>query len=487
MSSEDYYEILGVSKNVNDAELKKKYKKLAMKYHPDRNSSGGETIKKVNAEKFKDISKAYNVLSDPDKRKKYDMFGEEGLQGMGEGPSPFDMFGNIFSSMGGMGGGIFGNSRQQRPPDNSKKASPNFYAKLSMSLQDAYRGIKVEKRLPRIEKCDLCNGKGTTLPDGIQSCRICQGKGKIVQMKRMGPMVTQQISTCYACKGNGKILKEGAECNKCIGAKIVSNIRNYKIQIPKGSIDGDEITIKGESDWVEGYGYHGDLIFKLELTIGTCNMKREGYNLVITRNISLVDSLCGVDFGIKHLDDRVIRVKYNGIIKEGDSLLVKGEGMSISKEKQKNIKQLNKTIKSGDLVIRFKLLYPDELDEERKKLIKKVIPNVKSLDSRNINILPEHYPVLKKKKIQIEDNKEIEKETFNFTETYNNNSKTSNNKSGNGDGKTNNQPFGNQFPFGPEGNPFNNGSFPFNQQQNNNMTGNMPGGMSEGVPECNQM
>ena len=476
MSSSDYYKILGVSKDASEAELKKKYKKLAMKYHPDRNNGCDETTRKANAEKFKEISKAYTVLSDPDKRKKYDMFGEEGMQGMGDGPSPFDVFGSMFGNMGGMGGmgsGIFGGMKQRRPPDNSKKASPDVYAKLSVSLQDAYRGIEINKSLPRVEKCDLCNGKGTTLPDGIQTCRICQGKGQTVQMKRMGPMVTQQISTCYACKGAGETLRQGAECKKCKGAKIISNIRNYKIKIPAGSVDGDEITIKGESDWIEGYGYHGDLIFKLELNIGTCNMKREGINLVITRNISLVESLCGVDFGIKHLDDRVIRIKYDGIIKEGDSLLVKGEGMPISKNKKKR----KTTAKAGDLVIRFKLLYPDELDEERKKLIKKVIPNVKSLDPRNINILPEHYPVLKKKKVSIDEDKEIVKETFNFTES-NKNNKTTNNTTTNNNGQTNNQPFGNQFPFGPEGSPFNTNNFPFNQNQ---------GGMPEGVPECNQM
>ena len=383
--------------------------------------------------------------------------------------------------MGGMGGGIFGNSRQQRPPDNSKKASPNAMANLNISLQDAYRGIEIEKSLPRVEKCGDCNGKGTTAPDGIQNCRICDGKGKTVQMKRMGPMVTQQISTCYACKGACKMIKPGSECKKCKGAKIVSNIRNYKIKIPRGTIDGDEITIKGESDWIEGYGYHGDLIFRISLNIGICNIKREGYNLVINKTISLVDSLCGVDFGVKHLDDRVIRVKYDGIIKEGESLLIKGEGMPINKVKQKQLKKKGQNIKSGDLVIRFKLLYPDTFDEERKKLIQKIIPGVKSSDPRNINILPEHYQILKDKNITLEEDKCIEKEHFKVPNTDSNQDSSNKNNTSSRNNQEDN-PFGNNFPFGPNGSPFSGANFPFNQQQNNNIPG-----MPEGVPECNQM
>ena len=486
MPSSDYYEILGVSKDASDAEIKKKYKKLAMKYHPDRNS-GDEETKKNNEEKFKDISKAYTVLSDSDKRKKYDMFGEEGMQGMSEGPSPFDVFGSMFGNMGGMGGmgGMFGNSRQ-RQPDNSKKSSPDAMASLSVSLQDAYRGIEIEKSLPRIEKCDQCQGKGTDKPDGIQNCRICDGKGQTVQMKRMGPMVSQQISVCYACKGKCKMIKPGSECKKCKGVKSVSNIRNYKIKIPPGTIDGDELVYKGESDWVEGYGFHGDLIFKVSLNIGTSNMKREGFNLVINKTISLVDSLCGVDFGIKHLDDRVIRVKYDGIIKEGEALLIKGEGIPISKDKRKQLKKQGNSAKSGDLVIRFKLLYPDALDEERKGLIKKVIPNVKSIDPRNINILPEHYPILKEKNIAVEEDKIIEKEKFqvpNQNNTDNNKPNQSRNNS-NQSGNSNSQ-FGDNFPFGPNGSPFGNG-FPFNGGPGNVSSG-IPDGMPDGVPECNQM
>lgn len=474
MPSTDYYEILGVSKDATDAEIKKKYKKLAMKYHPDRNSSDEET-KKQNENIFKDISKAYTVLSDSEKRKKYDMFGEEGMQGMGEGPSPFDVFGSMFNNMSGMGD-IFGNSRH-RQADNSKKSSPDAMANLTVSLHDAYCGVEIDKSLPRIEKCDECLGKGTNKPDGIQKCRICDGKGKTVQMKRMGPMVTQQITVCYSCKGKCMMIKPGSECKKCKGAKLVSNIRNYKIKIPPGTIDGDELVYKGESDWVEGYGYHGDLIFKVCLNIGTSNMKREGYNLVINKTISLVDSLCGIDFGVKHLDDRVIRVKYDGIIKEGEALLIKEEGMPISEEKRKKIKTNGNNVKAGDLVIRFKLLYPDVLDEERKGLIKKVIPNVKSIDPRNINILPEHYSILKDKNIIVEKEKKIEKETSQIP-NQNKKHNTRHSNSRNNAHQTDSQ-FGNNFPFGTNGSPF--------ASNFNGIPGNVSGGMPEGVSECNQM
>ena len=472
MPSIDYYEILGVSKDSSDSEIKKKYKKLAMMYHPDRNS-GDEDTKKKNENKFKDISKAYTVLSDTEKKKKYDMFGEEGLQGMGDVSSSFDVFGRMFGNMGGMGG-LFGNQNQRRP-NNSKKSSPDVIATLTISLQDAYRGIEIEKKLPRIEKCGDCLGKGTTEPEGIQKCHICDGKGQTVQMKRMGPMVTHQITTCYACKGECMRIKPGDECKKCKGVKYVSNIRNYLIKIPPGTIDGNELIFKGESDWVEGFGFHGDLIFKVKLCSVTSNMKREGFNLVINKTISLVDSLCGVDFGVKHLDDIVIRVKYDGIIKEGDSLLIKGKGMPISKDMRKQLKKTGIDIICGDLVIRFKLLYPDAFDEERKGLIKKVIPNVKSTDPRNINILPEHYTILKKKNIIVDDESTIEKETYRVPNQGGANNRPSSSRNTTNQEDNLNSSFGSNFPFGQNG-------FPFNGNIGNDFKD-----IPEGVSECNQM
>lgn len=452
-TSKNYYVILGVSKDANDVEIKKHYKKLAMKYHPDRNK-GDEAQKNKNAEIFKDISKAYTVLSDSGKRKQYDMFGEEGVQNMGDGPSPFDMFSNLFSGgMGGMGGmgsmgGIFGNSRQKA--DNSNKASPSACANLTVSLQDAYKGVNVEKSLPRIEKCPDCLGKGTVEPNGVQSCRICDGKGHTIQMKRMGPMVTQSVSPCYACNGKCKIIKEGLECKKCNGGKCISTIRNYNIKVLPGSIDGDEIKFVGESDWIEGYGSHGDLFFKLDLHVGNSNMKREGFNLVVNKTISLVDSLCGIDFCIKHLDDRVIRINYDGIIRDGDTLLVKGEGMPISKERSKT-HNIDTSVLNGDMVIRFKLLYPDELKKEQKEYIRKIIQPIKSNDPRNINILPEHINTLKENNIRIEENKTI------VLEKNNHNTSTHSNKHSN---KHSNMDFNNV---------------------------NISNVLPEGVQECNQM
>jgi len=461
-TSNNYYDILGVSKDANDTEIKKQYKKLAMKYHPDRNK-GDESLKSKNADKFKEISKAYTVLSDSGKRKQYDMFGEEGIQNMGDGISPFDMFSNLFNGgmggMGGMGGigcmggigGLIGHSRKKA--DNSNKSSPSSDAKLTVSLQDAYKGVNVEKSLPRIEMCPDCLGKGTLEPNGIQSCRICDGKGHTIQMKRMGPMVTQSVSPCYACNGKCKIIKKGLECKKCNGNKCVSIIRNYNIKIMPGSIDGDEIKFVGESDWVEGYGSHGDLIFKLDLHIGNSNMKREGFNLVINKTISLVDSLCGIDFCIKHLDDRVIRIKYDGIIRDGDTLLVKGEGMPISKERSKT-HNIDTSILNGDLVMRFKLLYPDELKKEQKEYLRKIIPSIKSNDPRNINILPEHINTLKENNIKIEENHTIILEK----NIYNNSNNKTRNKTRNNIGD----------------------NMDFNNIHINN-------GLPEGVQECNQM
>ena len=385
-SKNDYYEILGVSKDADEKTIKKSYRKLAMKWHPDRNKDNNEEA----TQKFQEINQAFAVLSDEKKRKLYDQFGEEGVQQSGDMPdmNPFDIFGSffgdnnpfggMFSGMGGMG------SDPRRKRDMSHEKTPDKRLNIEIGLKMAFTGGTVKKSMSRDEKCSNCNGIGCENRNNIIECYTCDGKGQTIQMQRMGPMVTQSIQTCKTCKGKGKQIKKGKECKKCQGKRIKANVRNYEINIPPGTVDGDMIKMPGESDWVDGYGFYGDLYFQVRLNNKGTQFIREGQNLIINKEISLIDSLCGVHFGITHLDNRIIEVKFEEILKYNNVLVIKGEGMPA-----------NGKNKVGDLVIRFKIIYPTKFIPQQKEYLRKLIPNNTNLGPSNMNIQPDKLQSLR--------------------------------------------------------------------------------------------
>ena len=394
----NYYDTLGVEKTATEAEIKKAYRKKALKYHPDRNPDNKEESEK----KFKEVSRAYSVLSDKSKKQQYDQFGEEGLrqfEGMSNsgGGNPFDIFNNIFGNasgggagipgMGGMGGAfssMFGGMGQRTKQDKSKMNSPDKKVKIKITLKEAFNGAKISKSMPRVQKCSACNGYGCCNPSDIIECKHCDGKGMITQMRQIGPMITQSTSQCPVCKGEGKTISKGKECKKCNGKKYMQTIRNFDIVIPEGSVDGNMVKFKGESDWEPGYGFHGDLYFVIQIDSSEYPyIKREGLNLIIFKKINLMHSLCGIDFGFKNLNDKVIRVKYDGIIKNNDKFVLKGQGLPdlSSKAKYKS----NKKNKCGDVIFVFEVVYPTHLDEKRKMYLSKIIPTMNYPEPSDIN------------------------------------------------------------------------------------------------------
>ena len=392
MPGKGYYELLGLEKNASEKDIKKSYKKLAMKHHPDRNPNNKEEAEK----KFKDISRAYSVLSDKTKRQQYDQFGEEGLrqfEGMSNsgGGNPFDVFNNIFGNagggipgMGGMGGAfssMFGGMGQQRKQDKSKMSSPDKKVKLVISLKQAFNGCTIQKSMPRVDKCSGCNGYGCKNPSDIIECKNCGGKGFVMQVRQIGPMVTQSSSVCPVCKGEGKTFPKDKCCPKCNGKKYMQTIRNYDIKIPPGSLDKHMIKLKGESSWEPGYGFHGDLYFVIAVDGSDYpHIKREGLNLIVHKKINLMHSLCGVDFGFKNLNDEVIRVKYDNIIKNNDRLVLEGKGLPAMVPEKNNNKS------HGDLIFNFEVVYPPALDEKRKMYLSKIIPTVSYPEPTHVNL-----------------------------------------------------------------------------------------------------
>jgi len=383
-TKKSFYEILGIQKDADEEAIRKAYKKLALKWHPDRNRDNQEEANL----KFQEINKAYNVLSDTRKRQIYDQAGEEGLEGAdapgGAGFDPRDIFSQFFG--GGQGGGFsfFGGGGGNHE-NKAHQASPQKEVPIAIDITLCYKGGKQEITVPRAEKCPECDGRGCKSADDIVKCPPCNGQGVAIQVQRT-PFGVQQIhSTCRKCAGKGKSIKPGTECPKCQGRKSVQVSKKYTVDIPAGAIDGFPITIKGESDWVPEYGYVGDLILIARVSTPTgCVFKREGHNLVIKKPISLVESLCGIHFGIRHLDDRILEVKWERIIKPGDSLVIRGEGLPVYQPRPN-------TPQKGDIIIRFDVVYPGEyLDQQTKQTLRTVIPNGQSPPgqgkSMNINM-----------------------------------------------------------------------------------------------------
>jgi len=367
MSNTKYYDILGVSKTSTKGEIKKAYHKMAIKYHPDRNPNN----KKESEEKFKKVSNAYRILSDDDLRKRYDRFGEAGIKSDGGPPAgfnPFDLFSNIFGGSGfrggfGQGFSPFNVSAQQIP-----RKSRSILKEINVSLKDLYTGKSEVLNLNKQVKCDLCKGRGCVNPNDKIDCNICHGKGKILQVAQLGPGMFQQIlKPCYNCKSKGKIIRNGQHCSKCNGDGINRISKNLDFYIHPGTKDGEKIILHGEASEEPDLPEAGDLILKINQTGSQNGMNREGNNLVYRKEISLAEALCGLEFTIKHLDDRKILLKTDKIINPNTIMKVSNEGMPIK----------NQDLTYGDLIVRFIINFPFRLNSERKKYLKRILPKSK--------------------------------------------------------------------------------------------------------------
>lgn len=362
----DYYDILGVSRDADDAVIKSAYRKLALKWHPDRNK-GNEEEANV---KFKDINKAYSVLSDPKKKSIYDQLGEAGLDGGMDmsssfpgGIDPRDIFSQFF-----------GGRSPFEQEDRSSMSAPPKDIPIVVELAMCYKGGQLTQSIPKTEKCDGCNGMGAKSSADIVKCVSCDGRGVAVKIINMGFMTQQLQSQCRPCGGRGKSVKQGCECPKCHGAKSIKIQKTYNIDIPIGAVDGYRINFKGDGDWSPDFGYTGDLNFIVQITYQNTVFRREGINLILKKRINLLDSLCGFQFGIRHLDDRILDIKWSGIIKQGDSLVAASEGYPILRTPENHYRQIGQP-SHGDLIIRFEVVYPEAISDQTRVTLKTLLPS----------------------------------------------------------------------------------------------------------------
>ena len=348
------YDLLGVDKSIDDNSLKKAYRKLAMKWHPDKNPGNQEAEKK-----FKEISAAYDILSDSEKRKTYDQFGLDAVKGMsqggGGGPNPFDMFGNIFGGGSPFGGG----GRQMRTKSRDR------VEKIDVGLEDFYNCTPINISLKKQSICNLCNGTGGITPNSVIQCSHCNGKGKIFRVVQIGPgMISQSESVCPKCNGRGKIIKPGEECKRCNGKRVIIENKQFEVNIERGMKNGEKIVIKGETNAVPDVDEQGDLVFIVN-EINRNKLKRDGNNLVLEKTISLIDAMCGSRFTIKHFDGRDLLVKSDKVIQPDSKMKLSNEGMPLRDGSH------------GDMIIHFKVKLPDNLSVERKTYLKKLLPKKK--------------------------------------------------------------------------------------------------------------
>lgn len=382
-NSSCYYEILGLDKSASKDAIKKAYRKLALKHHPDKNRSDDENENKNNEEKFKEISEAYAILSDDEKRDMYDKFGKEAVKGCGGGMDggSFNMFGggggidprHIFEMFekGGMGGGmggfggIFGGLGSAMGNifginingGNDVKPSPiNIF--IDVSLNDLYNGAKITHVNKKNIHCPSCNGCGALTEADCVKCTDCYGSGMVFINKQLGPNMIQRLqSKCGKCTG-GFIIEDDKKCKECNGKKTKQVISELLVNIKPGTCNSDGFKYKNEAGISNNSKQYADLIIFVSEKKHD-KFRRNGNNLTMTFDITLKESLCGFTKEITHLDDRLITIESGNVLKPGSSKIIKGEGMPNRNSTEK-----------GDLIIEFNIIFPDTISNiTRKKLL----------------------------------------------------------------------------------------------------------------------
>eukprot|EP01133_Synstelium_polycarpum_P013447 gene13447-15849_t len=364
VKEKEYYERLGVDPACSQDDLKKAYRKLALKYHPDKNQGEG---KKAAEEKFKEISEAYDTLSDPDKRKAYDNYGTEGIkQGGYSASSAEDIFshffnmggfngfeqeeGGDFGGFGGMGG--FGNFFKQRGGmggmGGGRSRGEDIVHEMNRTLEELYNGKLVKLSINRDVICGTCNGSGSKKPGVTSTCGKCKGKKYVMNVTKNGPFVQQSQGICPDCKGSGDSIPEADKCGTCRGKKIVPSKKIVQVQVEKGTKDGQKMVISGEGSEYPGQQTGDVVIIVREKPHAT--FKRVGNDLFMAKKIKLCDSLAGVSFVVTSISGKPLWINSpkGDPIKPGDMRGVAGEGMPVYKS----------ATQKGNLVIKFDVEYP---------------------------------------------------------------------------------------------------------------------------------
>lgn len=351
----DYYEVLGVNKNASEGEIKSAYRKLAKKYHPDVNPGDKEAEKK-----FKEASEAYAVLSDQEKKQKYDQYGHAAFDGsMGGGGMDFssmdftDIFGDIF---GDLFGGAFGGFGGGRSRSNSPMKGQNIRARVKISFEEAANGCEKELELTLKDECKTCHGTGAKPGTGKTTCTKCNGKGKVMMTQQTLFGVMQNVSTCPECNGTGQIIKE--KCTSCSGSGYISSKKKISVAIPAGIDNGQSVRIREKGEPGLNGGPRGDLLVEVIVTPHPIFQRRE-YDIFSNAPISFAQATLGGEVIIDTLDGKVIYEVKPGT-QTDTRIRLKGKGMPSLR---------NKGVK-GDHYVTLIVQTPTSLNSEAKELLR---------------------------------------------------------------------------------------------------------------------
>jgi molecular chaperone DnaJ len=315
MAEKTYYEILGVSKSASDEEIKKAYRQLAIKYHPDKNKGNKEA-----EEKFKEATEAYEVLRDPNKRKMYDQFGKQGVGAAGGGgySGAYTDFSDIFGDLGGIFDEFLG-GRGSRSRGGPRRGSDLRY-NLEITLEDAAMGKEFKIEIPRAEVCGDCNGSGAAKGSTPQTCPDCGGSGHIRHTQGFFSLT----STCNRCGGKGQVISN--PCKTCSGHGLVERRRTINIKIPPGVESGSRLKVTGEGEAGPSGGPHGDLYVVTHIKKHQI-FERQGNDLVITKSIPLTMAVLGGEIEVPTIEGKNIMMKIPEGTESGQVFRLKGNGI----------------------------------------------------------------------------------------------------------------------------------------------------------------
>ena len=357
MAKRDYYEVLGVDKNASADEIKKAYRKLAVKYHPDKNPGDKEA-----EERFKEAAEAYSVLSDADKKAKYDQFGHAGVDGSAPDFSGGfgnlndilnDLFGGGFGGFGGFGGGFGGGRGGQR--QQKVYRGRDIRVRVKLTLEEIAKGVEKEISIERSVPCKDCGGKGAKNASDIKSCSACNGTGQAQRVVNTYLEQTVTYSTCQKCGGEGKVISN--PCRSCGGTGLVRKRETIKVKIPAGVEAGMQMNISGEGHAAKNNGVNGDLLVVIEEQEHP-NLKREGNNLYCTKIVSLPDAILGGEVEVPGIDGSY-KIKVEPGTQSGTVVRLRGRGLPT----------VNGYGGTGDLYVKIAVWIPKKLEKDDKAVI----------------------------------------------------------------------------------------------------------------------
>ncbi|KAF0128913.1 MAG: molecular chaperone DnaJ [Bacteroidetes bacterium] len=382
MAKRDYYEVLEVDRNANEADIKKAYRKLALKYHPDKNPDDHTA-----EDKFKEAAEAYEVLSNADKKAKYDRYGHAGLGGASGGGNYgggmsmddiFSQFGDIFGgAFGGFGGSGGSSSRGRRVNKGS-----NLRVKVKMNLQEIATGVEKKIKVSKYVSCKHCSGSGAENGGSYANCSTCHGSGHVTRVTSTFLGQMQTTATCPTCGGEGRIITK--KCNHCQGNGVVRDEEVIPINIPAGVAEGMQLSLSGKGNAGARGGIPGDLIVLIEEDKHT-ELERDGNNLIHNLFISVSDAALGSQVEVPTVDGKA-RLKISPGTQPGKVLRLKGKGLP----------SVN-SYGNGDLLVNVNVWIPKELNKEERQILEKLqhsenfVPNPTASEKRFFDRMREYF------------------------------------------------------------------------------------------------